>query len=267
MGTLVFISHIVPENEVAIAFKELIEASFLGMIEVFVSSDEHSIAMGQRWLDEITKALKTCSIEIVLCSPQSVKRPWIHFEAGEGWIRDIPVIPLCHSGMVPSKLPLPLNLLQGATATEVASLNLILPVLARAIGSKTPKTDFSNFVSRVTAFEATYTFGDACNTAFRRIHALDAAIIPKLRFGQTIGLSLTETTIGKFEELMAFLTQHDVLRFERTGADMMTAKGCFSSCSLVPLRRLHEVMTNPNFKVSCATRGERGPLTSSTPTF
>lgn len=108
--TLVFISHITPEKEVAIAFKELIEESFLNMIEVFVSSDGESINMGQRWLESITVALKKCSIEIVLCSPQSVQRPWINFEAGAAWIRDIPVIPLCHSGMEPSKLPVPLNL-------------------------------------------------------------------------------------------------------------------------------------------------------------
>jgi hypothetical protein len=43
---LVFISHIIEEKKVAIAFKELIESSFLGMIDLFVSSDDASIRLG-----------------------------------------------------------------------------------------------------------------------------------------------------------------------------------------------------------------------------
>ena len=156
--SIVFISHIVPEKEIAIAFKELIEKSFLGLIDVFVSSDEHSISLGQKWLDNITNSLKQCVVEIVLCSPKSVLRPWINFEAGAGWIRDIPVIPLCHSGMIPSKLPTPLNLLQAATANEVSSLKLIFPVLSQALGSQTPNIEFSNFVVKVKYFELKYTF-------------------------------------------------------------------------------------------------------------
>lgn len=104
---LVFISHITTEKEIAIALKGLVEQAFLGMVDVFVSSDPNSIAMGGRWLNDITYGLKTCVIEIVLAGPSSVTRPWINFEAGAGWVRDIPVIPLCHSGMTPSVLPAP----------------------------------------------------------------------------------------------------------------------------------------------------------------
>lgn len=95
---VVFISHITEEKEMAMELKKLIEESFLGMLDVFVSSDENSISSGSKWLDNITSALSSCAIELILCSPNSVKRPWINFEAGAGWVRDIPVIPLCHSG-------------------------------------------------------------------------------------------------------------------------------------------------------------------------
>ena len=98
---LVFISHITSEKELAQALRELIQTTFMGMIEVFVSSDPDSIAMGGRWLEEITRGLKNCVVEVVLASPQSIKRPWINFEAGAGWVRDIAVIPVCHSGMTP----------------------------------------------------------------------------------------------------------------------------------------------------------------------
>ena len=157
---IVFISHITEEAELALKLKDLIESSFLGMIEVFVSSDETSISAGARWLDNITESLSNCSIELILCSPKSVTRPWINFEAGAGWVRNIPVIPLCHSGMEPAKLPVPLNLLQAAKVSEISSLKLIFPVLGQAIGAKTPNIDFSDFVDSVISFERKYMLGE-----------------------------------------------------------------------------------------------------------
>ncbi len=151
---LIFISHITEEREIALALKRLIESSFLGMMDVFVSSDPTSIELGRRWLEQITVALKHCAVEVILASPESVRRPWINFEAGAGWIRDIPVIPLCHSGMVPGKLPSPMSNLQAALATDVASLRLIFPVLAKAIGCANPAVEFDTFVDIVRQFEA-----------------------------------------------------------------------------------------------------------------
>lgn len=245
----VFISHITQEKEVAIAFKELIEASFLGMIEVFVSSDDHSISMGQKWLDSITDSLKSCSIEIVLCSPESIKRPWINFEAGAGWIRDIPVIPLCHSGMEPSKLPVPLNLLQAATANQVSSLNLIFPVLAKAIDSKTPKVDFTDFIAKVIDFEERYTYWNECNAAFPKLHAFDASLISELRSGAKVDRLLTETKIGKLEEIVTFLEKNKILSLKRTGSMVMSGAGQFNGCSLVPMEKLDETLNDPHFYI------------------
>ena len=48
---LVFISHITEEKEIAHALKQLVEKTFLNMIEVFVSSDPTSIRLGGKWLD------------------------------------------------------------------------------------------------------------------------------------------------------------------------------------------------------------------------
>lgn len=164
--SIVFISHITEEKDLAIKLKELIENSFLGMIEVFVSSDETSISAGSRWLDNITDSLSNCAVELIICSPKSVTRPWINFEAGAGWVREIPVIPLCHSGMEPVKLPIPLNLLQAAKMSEIPSLKSILPILANAIGSKIPNIDLSNFVEDVKEFERKYILGDNLKKLF-----------------------------------------------------------------------------------------------------
>jgi hypothetical protein len=152
---LVFISHIKAEREVAMALKGLVTDAFMGMIDVFVSSDPDSLAMGERWLDQITDGLRRCSIEIVVASPTSLKRPWINFEAGAGWVRDVPVIPICHSGMTPDSLPPPLNNLQAATATDPEQLANVFLVLARVVGCNCPQVNFAVFVDKVKAFQTT----------------------------------------------------------------------------------------------------------------
>ncbi len=245
---LVFISHITEEKEIAIAFKELIESSFLGMLDVFVSSDEDSIHMGQKWLDRISNGLKTCTIEIVLCSPKSILRPWINFEAGAGWVRDIPVIPLCHSGIEPAKLPMPLNLLQAAKANEISSLKLIFPVLAQAIGAKIPNIDFSDFVAKVAEFEVRYTFWDACNSAFAQINNFNGSIISALKSGNAIAIELTETEINFLLGPMEFLAKNNILNLVRSGGVTVGPRGMTHSCSLKPLADLSRVVVDPHFK-------------------
>ena len=245
---IVFISHITEERELAIALKELIESSFLGMIDVFVSSDEHNISLGQKWLDNITTALKTCTIEIVLCSPKSILKPWINFEAGAGWIRDIPVIPLCHSGIEPEKLPLPLNLLQATKISELSGLKLVFPVLANAIGAKTPNIDFSEFLEKVIILEKKYTFWDECNQNLAKLHSFHADIIPALKSNKTIDIDLTETDIVQFQSFMGFFEGHKVMKFLRAGGTKMTTMGTFYDCKIVPLENNNSILTDSNCK-------------------
>lgn len=152
---LVFISHITPEKEIAIAFKSLISNAFLGMIDVFVSSDPESIGMGGRWLDDITDGLKRAAAEIVFASPVSVARPWINFEAGAGWVRKIPVIPICHSGMTPGNLTPPLSNLQAATASKPNELANVFLRLAKTLECQLPSVDFDEFINVVRAYEDT----------------------------------------------------------------------------------------------------------------
>jgi hypothetical protein len=248
MKRIVFISHITEEKDLALFVKEFIENAFLGLIEVFISSDEHSISLGQRWLNNITDALKNCSIEIILCSNNSIKRPWINFEAGAGWIRDIPVIPLCHSGMEPSKLPLPLNLLQAAKASDISNMKRLLPVLANAIGSNVPNFDFSDFITKVTTFESKYTFWDECNKIFKEIEMFNGSIIPALKNKQDIKIDLTEIDIRFFEGLMPFLRSNNLLDFNRIGNSKMTSSGVFYDCKINILPKLSSVFTDQKFQ-------------------
>lgn len=246
---IVFISHITEEKELADKFKRLIETNFLGMIEVFVSSDEHSVAAGSRWLDNISDSLRNCSVELILCSPKSIKRPWINFEAGAGWVRGIPVIPLCHSGMKPSALPIPLNLLQAATISEISSLKLIFPVLAQSIGAKTPDTNFSDFVDEVKEFERNYTFWDECNEYFGEIYKYNPRIIQALKDGKPIQLYLTETEWNLFDSWMqSFFTKQNLMTLSKNGNAAVLEKGICYECLIVPnVNEIVKVIADSHF--------------------
>ncbi|MCA2408455.1 toll/interleukin-1 receptor domain-containing protein [Rhizobium leguminosarum] len=152
----IFLSHITEEKGLATIFKDQIEESFLGLVNIFVSSDAKSIPLGRNWLDQITDGLRTCKAMLLLCSPASINRPWINFEAGAAWARDIEVAPICHSGMRPVDLPLPISLLQGLEASDPQKVEQVFHLIARQLGSSAPAIDVQSLVSKVTAFEAPY---------------------------------------------------------------------------------------------------------------
>lgn len=240
---IVFISHITEEKEMALALKDLIEKSFLGMIDVFVSSDENSIASGSRWLDNITKALKDCAVELILCSPKSVKRPWINFEAGAGWIRDINVIPLCHSGMEPSKLPIPLNLLQAVRISELSSLKLIFPVLAEAIGAKIPNVSFDEFIGEMKILEEKYTFWNEVNNCLSEFHKNYEQLFNESKKGN-IKTKLEESEINELNEILKPLDQMDFISVERTGGASMYTDRLVYNVEIRTTEEYHKLFTN-----------------------
>lgn len=221
---IVFISHITEEKELAIELKRLIEESFLGMLEVFVSSDEDSITSGSRWLDNITEALKNCVIELILCSPESVKRPWINFEAGAGWIREINVIPLCHSGMEVSNLPIPLNLLQAVKISDIASLKLIFPVLANAIGAKCPKIIFDDFVYRVKQLEERYTYWNVINKGLKEFSSKYNNLFTIIKQMDII-VNLQETDLKELRIILDWFIKNELIIIQETHNVSLTTEG------------------------------------------
>lgn len=140
---IAFVSHISEEAVVAEALKTALIEDFLGLLDVFVSSDTTSISAGEEWLRTIEKSLAASSIMIVLCSPSSVARPWINFEAGAAWMRGIPLIPICHGGLAPRNLPVPLSLRQGLSLSDVNCLSRLYSRVAAIAGCREPNRDFS----------------------------------------------------------------------------------------------------------------------------
>jgi hypothetical protein len=118
----VFLSHIHEESKLAQVVKEWIESTFTGQIQVFVSSDIKDVPAGSRWLSQIDSALTSSALFLMLCSPASLSRSWINFEAGCAWIKKVPLIPICHSGMHKSDLPPPISIFQ---AIEIDADNFV----------------------------------------------------------------------------------------------------------------------------------------------
>lgn len=232
---VVFLSHIHEEAELAGLVKGLIETAFPGLAEVFVSSDPTSIAYGQKWLDGITANLRSCSVELILCSPESIKRPWINFEAGAGWVSDIPVIPLCHSGLDRSHLPVPLSLLHAANATDREQIQGALGTIASVLRVKAPNVEIAPFIAAARSFETQYTFWSKFDEAQAFVQSLfrnDNDIKNAFAAGTEVNADITETGLNHMGAGLRFLTDRGMLRINRTGTTSMTTTGTYYGISL-----------------------------------
>jgi TIR domain len=129
----IFISHTNEESDFAESLQVWIRDILDNYVELFVSSDNGvSIPLGSEWPKMVKESLEKTSIVIVLVSYRSIDRKWIYFEAGAGYVRDIPVIPICIGGITKEELPAPLSLLQAIELpnkiNEKALLNKIIDV-------------------------------------------------------------------------------------------------------------------------------------------
>ena len=146
----IFISHIHEETSLAKVLKEWISSTFLGMIEIFVSSDPDDIPAGSQWLEKIENSISNADILIILCSPESINRPWINFETGCCWIKKRSIIPICHSGLSLSQLPVPLSMFQALDILDENFPNLLLKGLSKKLNiNQIPKIDTVSMMSEI----------------------------------------------------------------------------------------------------------------------
>lgn len=143
----VFVSHIHEEARIASVLNQWVESTFAGQTSVFVSSDSADIGPGTKWFSTIERELGSARALIVLCSPRSIGRSWINFETGCAWIKGIPVIPLCHSGLKPSDLAPPLSLTQGLDLSDDKCAEELIRALATIFKiSQLPKIDYTEML-------------------------------------------------------------------------------------------------------------------------
>jgi hypothetical protein len=105
---MIIISHIQDDLRVAVVLKKWVEETFGKNCQVVASTDPESIPLVPRYLDRDDDSLRDLKALIPLCSPESLQRPWIAFEAGCAWMKKILILPVCHSGLSPAELPPPL---------------------------------------------------------------------------------------------------------------------------------------------------------------
>jgi TIR domain len=217
--TEVFISHITEEAAVAAKLKEAIGQDFLNLIDVFVSSDSASIAAGDDWLTSIHQALDKAAILITLCSPESIMRPWIHFEAGAAWMTDRPIIPLCHGGLTPSDLPMPLSTRHGLLLGSAEGLRRLYGRLADLLHSNSPNRDFEALANELASFHVQVT-SDQLHQLNRnreiQKRLVEAVSNPDYSW-RTLKRVAVEAAVS--EEVAAdFLRARDEIRFSRNRA-------------------------------------------------
>ena len=113
----IFISHIHEEAGIAEVLRDWLHAAFPVLVTAFVSSDYEDNPLGGRWLNLIDEAMNKSRLLIVLLSPHSSGRMWIHLESGWALGRHLDILPICHSGAKIATVPRPYSD-YGATEVE-----------------------------------------------------------------------------------------------------------------------------------------------------
>jgi len=99
-----------------------------------VSADPESIPQVAQYLEKNEQAVEEIKALILLCSPHSIQKPWIPFEAGCAWIRKIFIIPVCYSGITREELPQPLSIFPGFDLDERDFGQKLFMTLAKELG-------------------------------------------------------------------------------------------------------------------------------------
>jgi hypothetical protein len=140
---IIFVSHAAVDTDIASLFKADVEDRFLGLCELFVSSNLDSLQGGKEWMQVIKDKLSKAVIFVGLLSPVALTRPWIYAEFGAGWIRGIPTISVCHSGLHKDQLPVPLSHFQALNLLDEMHLEHLYGQVSSAIGCQKPIRDYT----------------------------------------------------------------------------------------------------------------------------
>lgn len=256
---VVFVSHITEEALIARELKGLLERSFLGAVDLFVSSDLDSNPRGSNWLDNVTDAMRACHMMFLVCSPKSIERPWLNFEAGAAWVKRLPAIPVCHSGMTPSALPLPMKLLGGVVASDYEDMRTILSPVAKLLDMSVPDVDFGPFATMVIEFEEQYTFWTQFNTAFGALRqilgpATMEQLLARLRNGTQVDLQMVASRdVERIRTAVRFLEERSVLRFHGPLTTLQTPDGVFHTCRMEPAGTMIPLLADRRFRPSATS--------------
>lgn len=137
-----FISHAQADADIACvaAIQAWLNNNLLGAVNFYSASDPEANPPGGDWIARLRGALVESDAMICLVSPNSVGRDWLSFEAGAGYGREIPVIPVCWGGLRQSDLLPPLSLLQAIELPSHDGEVLLLSCVASIAGLQRPQS-------------------------------------------------------------------------------------------------------------------------------
>ncbi len=130
----ILISHISEEALFALLLKDFIESTFLGQFEVSLNSNSGARGVGDKWLVELDGDLTTAEHLLVLCSPKSIRQPWVHFQFGCAWTKSKPITCLCHSGLDMVGLPSHLRIFEVLEVDDDDFMEQLFNDLAKRFG-------------------------------------------------------------------------------------------------------------------------------------
>ena len=152
----VFVSHRTVEAKFADALRTHLARDFIGIVNFFVSTDVRSVPAGSQWFDALVAGLQRAHLLLAICSNESVRLPWINYETGGACARNVEVIPLCHSGMIPEHLPVPLSMLEAVLLSDAKGLAKLYTRISSLIGSDVPDVNFQALSDEFRELEAEY---------------------------------------------------------------------------------------------------------------
>lgn len=105
---------------------------------------------GTEWMNTIRLSLKKADVVLLICSHASIDRWWMIIETGAGWGLDKPLVPLCHSGLMPDDLPEPLHQVNALSVEDGEFARRLFRSVADNISlTRPPKCKLTNLLRRV----------------------------------------------------------------------------------------------------------------------
>lgn len=187
----ILISHISDEALIALLLKDFIESTFLGQAEVLLSSNSGDSGVGDKWLVGLDGALTSADLLLVLCSPKSIRQPWIHFEFGCAWTKSLSISCLCHSGLNKVGLPSHLRTFEVLEVDDSDFMEQLFEDLKKRFGiRRLPRLSYDTMKAELRATLVSLVHGD------EPISISDLEREPSFK-GQDVGAAEAASLIGK----------------------------------------------------------------------
>src|SRR6266849_2155112 len=157
---LIFLSHAAKDQEIAVFLKRIIDEAIPGS-KVFVSSDTEDLRPGDEWVKTIRQNLREAKMLLLLASKRGLSRPWVWYETGSAWSREIRMIPCCLGKIKKNGLSAPFSSYQALNADETGDFRSLLTEIGRELRLPIRLPDIEPVVSKLQALDRTAQESDA----------------------------------------------------------------------------------------------------------